>query len=446
MTMPTITSARDRRRMPLLVLAALLTLAGCDDVLDVEDPDVATPEQFTDPSALPAIRTGVIGDFSVAYDDQILYSGLLGDEWVHSGTFPTRAEVDIRHIENDNATLEGVTRELYRARSAAEFAIEDFEALQPNTAGHAEVTNLAAYTYLMFAENYCSGVPFSTLTEGGELVFGDRETTQQILERALERGTLALQIAQAAGSASQANLARIAQGRALLNLARYAEAAAAVSGVPTDFVYVIEHSDNTDRENNGVFIFDIIVERWAVANLEGGNGLPYRDNFSAGDPRTPWRRSAGDVGFDRVTPEFDQLLYDSRSAPTPLAVGVEARLIEAEAALQAGNTTLFLGTLNDLRAGADIPAAVDPGTQAGRVDLLFRERAFWLWLTSHRLGDMRRLIRAYGRTEDQVFPIGDYHKNLQGGVYGDDVNLPLTVDERNNPNLVEGNLCLDRNA
>jgi len=57
-----------------------------------------------------------------------------------------------------------------------------------------------------------------------------------------------------------------------------------------------------------------------------------------------------------------------------------------------------------------------------------------------RLGDMRRLIRQYGRTQDKVFPVGPYHK---GDVYGTDVNLPVTDTEATNP-LFKG--CKDRNA
>src|SRR5690606_24838558 len=114
--------------------------------------------------------------------------------------------------------------------------------------------------------NYCSGIPFSQVSPAGDLVFGERETTQQVLERALDRATLALTNAQSAGADDQANLARLAQGRALLNLGRFDEAAAAVSAVPTDFLYELEHSDNTDRENNAVWVFDVNVERWAVAN------------------------------------------------------------------------------------------------------------------------------------------------------------------------------------
>ena len=51
---------------------------------------------------------------------------------------------------------------------------------------------------------------------------------------------------------------------------------------------------------------------------------------------------------------------------------------------------------------------------------------------------MRRLVRQYGRTVDQVFPQGVHYK---GGSYGGDVNLPVVTAERNNPNF-KG--CTDR--
>jgi hypothetical protein len=74
------------------------------------------------------------------------------------------------------------------------------------------------------------------------------------------------------------------------------------------------------------------------------------------------------------------------------------------------------------------------------VDLLFSERAFWMFATGHRLGDMRRLIRQYSRSAEDVFPSGTY---LKGGSYGTDVNLPMPQEEGNNPNFAG---CLDRNA
>jgi hypothetical protein len=122
------------------------------------------------------------------------------------------------------------------------------------------------------------------------------------------------------------------------------------------------------------------------------------------------------------------------------ADGIEARLIEAEAALQTPDLPGMTTILNDLRATQGLDPLAVPGSQAEGVDLLFSERAFWMFATGHRLGDMRRLIRQYGRTAETVFPSGVY---LKGGSYGDDVNMPIPQEEGNNPNS-DG--CLDRNA
>lgn len=476
-----------RRGSPLLRLTLgvgvlMLPLAGCtDEILDVTDPDIADPGSFTDETALPAIRAGAQGDFALAYvgssgtEGQILTAGLLSDEWFHSGTFPTRAEVDIRRIDTNNGTLQGITRNLYRARAAAEAAIGNFAEFGAGTVGEAEVLNLAGFTYVYFGENYCSGVPFSELNEDGTFTFGGQETTTEIFERALARADAAIASATTAANATQLNAAKVLRARTLVNLERYAEAAAAVADVPTSFSYDVLRSENTGFEQNGVYVFNVIVERWSVPDEEGGNGLPYRTHrvFSPTsadsarqDPRTPWRRTpANDAGFDRSTPQYDNLKYPARAAPVPVANGIEARLIEAEAALAAGDVATLLTKLNEARvqaarsvpttapsAAATIPAltAADiPADRAGQVDLLFAERAYDLWLTSHRLGDLRRLIRQYGRTEDQVFPVGQYHKNVLGGVYGTDVNLPISIDERNNPEFSafpSGDLCLNRDA
>jgi hypothetical protein len=66
-----------------------------------------------------------------------------------------------------------------------------------------------------------------------------------------------------------------------------------------------------------------------------------------------------------------------------------------------------------------------------------------LFGTSHRLGDLRRLIRQYGRDAESVFPTGDYNPlgAAAGTLYGTDVNLPVPFEETNNPKYSG---CLDR--
>jgi len=205
--------------------------------------------------------------------------------------------------------------------------------------------------------------------------------------------------------------------------------------VPSDFQYVTEHAESPLRLQNQIFTYSS-GWLWSVSDEEGGTGLPYR---SAEDPRVPYFDEES-PGLDNTTPQFTLLKYPEASASVVLADGIEARLIEAEALLQATDLDGMTTILSDLRAGQDLDPLAQPGTQDDAEDLLFSERAFWMFATGHRLGDMRRLIRQYGRSAEDVFPGGSY---IKGGSYGDDVNLPMPQEEGNNPNF---NGCLDREA
>jgi hypothetical protein len=268
------------------------------------------------------------------------------------------------------------------------------------------------------------------------LDFGQPQTTAEILTIALAKFDSALTIATATQNDELANLAMVGRGRTLLNQGQFAQAAGAVTTVPTNFAYSIEGSTNSARQNNGIWMYTVNFFGFSVPNGEGANGIQWR---TAGDARVPWLET-GDVGFDGETDYFQQEKYPVKEAETVLASGVEARLIEAEAAFQGGNPGQGMTILNALRTANGLTSISDPGSATARIDLLFRERAFWLYLTGHRLGDMRRLVRQYGRTQDAVFPVGLYHK---GGEYGSDVTFPVSSDERNNPNFES---CLDRNA
>ncbi len=473
-------------RLPL-VAALALPLAGCslDSILEVTDPDVVSPEIARDPSNLPGVRNGVFGDFAVGFSgvggntlNFVTAVGLFTDEYYLSDTFGTRREIDRREIEAINSEMTTVFRNLHRARRAAEVAAEIFAENSPNTVGHAEVANRAAYTYVFFAENYCSGVPFSRVRPDNTLEHGPQKTTAEMYNEALTRFDQTLQIATAAGTGSaavqQQRLARVGRARVLLDLGRFADAAAAVSGVPTSFVQLVEHSENTARQNNGIFSLAHERRGFGVAHREGGNGMPFRVGSSqtraSQDPRVPYNRT-NSAARDAPYAHFFELKYPARTSNVVLASGVEARLIEAEAALSRGQGSAYLPILNELRAntsslltgfgmtpvGVTLTPLTDPGTPQGRVDQFFQERAFWLYLTGQRLSDMRRLVRQYARGSESVFPTGAYARpqyarttvadeNLSSrtlGTYGRDVDFPIPFDEQNNPEFKE---CLSRGA
>ncbi|MBX6331130.1 MAG: hypothetical protein IRY91_04715 [Gemmatimonadaceae bacterium] len=454
-------AARPFARCASAALAAALIATACstNEILDVKDPDVATSASTQTEAALGTVLNGAIGDFHAAYggtgdnnesSGEIGYGGLLSDEIKSSDTFPTRTEIDERHIQLTNGNVATQFLFIERARASADRAALRFATFAPDSAGHALAYSLSGMSMIMLAENWCSGVPISTLTDDGELQFGQPETTKQLLQRAQAMFDSAITVATTAGNDAYLNLARVGKGRALLDQGQFAEAAAAVADVPDDFVYFDFASANTTAENNGLWSFFQNTRRLSVADREGGNGLPY---ISANDPRVPVQVT-GRAGFDGKTSLDLPLLYPDRTSPIPVATGIEARLIEAEAALQAGTDNTFVAKLNAARAAAvalansesggngTLPAiAAAPATEDAKVDLLFSERAFDLFLTSHRLGDMRRLVGMYGRDPETVFATGLYFKD--SSPMGTDVNLPVPITEQNNPNFTQ---CLNRDA
>jgi hypothetical protein len=127
----------------------------------------------------------------------------------------------------------------------------------------------------------------------------------------------------------------------------------------------------------------------------------------------------------------------AQSTTVSLVNGLDARLIEAEAFLAAGDIVNYLATLNALRAAppkigtvqpAPMAPLTDPGTATARQAQLFSEKAFWTFGRGQRLFDMRRLERQYAWPDSAVFPTGPHYR---GVAYGPAVNLPVPHDEPN---------------
>ena len=437
---------RQMNTASMLLVAALTLTTGCG-LLDTDQPNIVEPGDVESEAGAEARRVGAIADFSFVQDGDgtqfedghILLSGLMADEFVLSTTPPTEQEIDQRRVFENNSTLYDLFHNLHRARAAAEAAAVALRELrvEPDAdAGIGEMLSLAGFTYVFFGESFCSGVPFSRL-EGDEIVYGAPQTTDEMFQTAVSRFDAALAEPGTAAEESQeiAYLASIGKARALLDRGLFAEAAAAVAAVPTEFQYVTEHAESPLRLQNAIWSYSV-GWLWSVSDQEGDVGLPYR---SAEDPRVPYFDEES-PGLDNTTPQYTLLKYPDASASVVVADGIEARLIEAEALLQTPDLPGMTAILNDLRGAQDLDPLAVPGTSEEAVDLLFSERAFWMFATGHRLGDMRRLIRQYGRSADTVFPRGSY---IKGGNYGDDVNLPIPQEEGNNPNAAG---CLDRNA
>jgi hypothetical protein len=446
-----------RRAVRPAGVLATAALFGCTtDTLTVATPDVIPGDQLGGPSAALALRNGAVQDFTNVYsgtqDGFIVSTGNMADEIVSVDTFDDRILPNQRATNANLPNMDTWYLNMHRARAGLTRAMAAWNATRatPSAAQKdslAELFALRGFVEDFFAETYCSGVPFSEY-DGVSTVttFGDPQTTTQILQRSVASFDTALTNAT---GANYRNLAAVGRARALLNLGQFQQAAAAVAAVPTNFRYQVFHSATTTRQENGIWrAASVASSRYNAAHNEGTNGLPFLSTPQ--DPRTPWVASTR-VGFDGVNRNLQtQLKYPLQNSPATLADGVEARLIELEARLQGGTQAdrdaVFAG-LNNLRATAITPAmpalaGTAPTAQDAAVTQLFTERAYWLWLTGHRLGDLRRLIRQYNRPANTVFPIGPVIQR-PGTTYGNDVNFPVPFNETNNPKFTG---CLNRSA
>ena len=407
------------------------------------------------PAAAAGLRVGAIGQLksrTAGGESVWLYGGLLADEWKSSDTFSQRNETDQRSIQTNNANTAGAYNSLQQARGYTRTAIEKSVQYTPEAkADIAEMWFTLGFLEMSLAENFCNGTPMSN-TVNGIPNYGDPLTNAQVYAIAVTHfdSALALATGTDAKSVSVKNATSIAKARTLLNLGQPTGVSGLLSSVPTDYAYMMTWDQTTGDQQ--LWALNNSAGRYTVGdsvdNITGRipNALPF---VSAKDPRVPTASPSSPKPFDGITPLKTQQIYPGRSDPIPLVSGIDARLFEAEAKMAAGDYAGMTAILNALRAASQkigpltvpvMPALTAPTTKDAAVDLLFREAAFWQFGRGERLPNLRREIRLYGKTQDQVFPTGNFHKQ---GVFGIDVNIPVPDAELTNPKF---HGCIDRKA
>jgi hypothetical protein len=438
------------------VAIGAMSLTACDpkqELLDPQQPGVISPTDVQNATGAEGLYIGTLGRLRAVLNggnnnqEQLwAFEGLMTDEFKSGDTFSQRNDADQRQTQNNDGVLTPIYRAGQQTRGRARDAINALTQYEPDQkAKIAEMYMVMGFMEEQIAQAFCNGIPFGE-TVGGIPQYTAPITNKDAYTLAITRFDSALALLPAAEkNVRYATL--IAKGRAQVNLGQYAAAAATVAAVPTDYQYVITYSQTSGQDNEW-WQMQQNTKRYTVGDSADATGrvknsLPF---VSAHDPRVP--TTEGIKSFDNITPYFQNAIWLSREDPIAMVAGLDARLIETEAKLQ-NDIPGMMTALNDLRAApptvgkftaAAMPALAIPASQAEAVALFFQEKAFWQFGRGERLSDMRRMIRAYGMTEDNVFPTGAFHKT---GTYGTGVNFPVPDDEKSNP-LFTG--CIDRNA
>lgn len=458
-----------RKAGAILAALALAAVAACDakqELLGIQQPQIIGPDNVGGATGAAALRVGALGAFQSWVmggggnaSNVAMFGDLITDEWKSGDTFAQHNEADQRTVQTNNSVLQGDYDRVQIARGRAQDAINGLQQFSPELTGQiGEMYFLKAYAELILSEDFCNGIPFGS-TVNGVVTYTQPLTNKDGFTLAIARLDTALKLVTGtdAFSTSIHYTLEIAKARALVGLGQFSAAAGVVTDVPTSFQYLTTFSQTTRDNQEWVANGSASVARFVVGDsfdiIAGQkniikNAIPFA---SAGDPRVPVTGSTtGTIkSIDVSTSWVGQTIW-GRDDAYPVLSGIDARLIQGEAQLNAGDYAGMMTTLNALRTTSQtigsykvpvMPAlAGTPATKDAAIDLFFREKAFWQFGRGYRLGDMRRLIRVYLRTQDNVFPVGAFFKN---GTYGTDVNLPVTDDERTNPNF-KG--CIDRNA
>ena len=476
------------KRAPMIGAAAIvlavgvLSVGACDrvknELLAPQNPGLVDQGAVGSAAAAAALKVGAMGKIKLVSSDRQTNAGafawsslwqtvgLFTDEFSNSDFQNSQNDVDARSMSPDN-TASNYSR-ITQARGFVRDAIAAERQYEPQkTADIAELYLGMGFIEMSLAEDFCNGIPLGS-NSVGVVDYSKPEfkplTNAEVYAVALVHIDSALTIlgtATDANSTSIRQAALITRARILIDQNRSQAGTAAalvpVSAVASTYQYLWTTSTSTNTDDNGTWQFANSVGRMTVGDssitYQGRkfatlNAVPFA---SAGDPRVPVLvgSTQGLSAEDGLTPFFLQQIWKNRDDPFPMVSGIDARLIEAEARLNASDIPGMMVILNALRAApptigtykpAAMAALLDPATIDDATTLFFREKAFWTFGRGQRLGDLRRLVRQYGRTQDKVFPSGQHYK---GGNYGSDVNLPVPDAERVNPQF---NGCLDRNA
>jgi len=454
-----------RATTAIAVVAGSLLLGACSakqELLAPQNPGVIDPGSVASTAAADALYVGALGRWKSSMNGggnntEALWNwqALFTDELQSGDTFSQRNDADSRNLQTNDGVLTPIYQAAQQARGRARDAINGLLAFDKSAAGVQHVGEMylmMGYIEMELGESFCNGVPL------GETVNGVPQYTQpltdaDVFKQALARLDTALTFLTATDAATvtlkQAVLTT--RGRIKVDLGDFAGGATEVASVPTSFQYNFDYTQTTF--DNEWWIMGTSVKRYTLGdsiNIAGpiANAIPFA---RLNDPRVKVVNS-GAPGEDNVTIFIDQGNW-GRDDPIPPLSGIDARLVEAEAKLQANDIAGMMTILNTLRTTqqtlgifkpATQAALAAPATQAAATDLFFREKALWQFERGSRMGDLRRLIRQYGRTQDKVFPTGNFTRNgTPSGTYGTQVAFPVVDAELNNPNF---HGCLDTKA
>lgn len=399
----------NRHALKVVALAALLPLAACGDLLEVESPGRIADDDLGTKDAISGMVVGMKYDLSQAVDGTQEFLALAAVDLFHGGSY-NWADVPRGVILEEDVGTEWSSPQ--QARWVAETGVERMrELLEADEFGRsrdvAQAYVYAGFSNRILADNFCSSV-----------IDGGPEVANTVhYERGIEQFTNAIQVGGAAGQTELVNAAYAGRAHMKAMMGDWAGAAQDAAQVPTSFVYYAEI--DTELRNELTYETHNRFEYTVFGTFMEAH---------PDDARAPWEilyDAAGQVrrGANGSTPHYQQQKYEDNAADVALTKGTEMLLIRAEAALRSNDIATAYARMNEVRTFHEMELLTPAADLAGAWADLHYERGATLWLEGRRFGDLRRWYAESGPAHNDAFN-------------GRDTCLPIAEAERlSNPNL-----------
>ena len=447
---------RWRRAVTLgVAIAASGALAGCDGLLEVENPQAIAPEQLDDRVNINLLTNGVIGDFQSAFDGLAYFSGVFTDELRNHFTFSEEPLIDQRDVSSGNGTASiFVYTPLQRARGLADSTAVRIQRVLGDSANSdlrlARVLAYGGMTYVLMGEHLCDAPVNVSRPYSPEELFRDF---------ALPRFQQAIQVAMAARAQAAAqtpattasrrtvagadtiiNFARVGAARAALNLGNRQQAIEFASQVPAGFLFYAYYSENSSAENNFVYSRLSLSTGASVLGtpFEGLKDVRVPIPASTGAPATTLSNFAPNspTAYSTYTGTLPGGEF-ARGSNIRVASGLEAQYIVAEAEGLNAKNLAFINARRAIGGAPALPATITPAQFLAAVR---EQRRIDLYLDAHRLGDLRRYRAQFGDNIEDInkFEQGPYLGSTTAS-FADQYCFPVNAAEiAANPNYPRG--------
>ncbi len=469
--------------------SALFVVTACNDLAGNPPlpAGIQDPEAYATSAGALQQAKGATRLMREAVMEVVKFGGMFTDEFVKNTAAPRTADQGIidRRLENNGPTLYKVLHDVRAHSRLARYALLAY-AKDTDLAIRGLMHAIEGYAEIYLADSYCSGIPLSTVDFPVGYTYRAGVTTPDVYRHAAELLDSAISLSP--GNDSIETLARVGLGRALMGIGLYDSAARVVAPVSSSSTFrfrvirkrIDAFPNNfyivSDREGqNGMPFVSSFDPRTHTTTMTVGNSP---NGYSTLTPTKYNDIQSGDSTSVIIASGVEARLIEAeadlaRSGSQWLSIlnalrtnGTTTVRVRADVPGQSPGPAGYPDTTWGPGEGVGLiaPSAIsdnkpvcsagvpctdtiwyrglrplnDPGVglsdvaaKEARVNLVFSERAFWLFATGHRQGDLRRLIRQYGRTQDTVYPTGSY-LNFEG-FYGDAVVIGIPVEERQNP-------------